>query len=281
MSKLLQKLLVFSGLIFWAGSLTAQNAPLRTGIDPNFPPHAFPKPGGGYQGFNIDLGNEIARRLGRTMEFEGAQYSALIPALNAKKFDFLMAPTTVSPDRAKVLLMSEPYMENRLALVLRKDRNDIKDLNDLKGRVVAVNKGSGQEEWLRRHQAQYGYEIAQYGTNVDAIQAAISRRADANFAQLTVSAYAARTNPNIKVVPVTSTDAALWIIPFHLDDKAGRDRVNEVLKCMKQDGSLKTLYEKWFDTTPAPDSVTVTSPPGHGVPGLYGYDPTPVTPRCN
>jgi len=279
MAKCCQKLAAFI-LMCWAGSLAAQSAPLRAGVDPNFPPHAFPKPGGGYQGFNIDLGNEIARRLVRAIEFEGAQFSALIPALNAKKFDFLMAPMTASPERAQLLLMTEGYLENNRTVIVRSERNDLHSLSDFKGKRIAVNKGSTEEQWLRLNQAQYGYEIAAYGTNTDAVQAVISGRADGNFAGITASAWAVKSNPAIKMLPIIKTNF-VWVIPFRIDDKAGRDQVSYALKCIKQDGTLLKIYEKWLNHKPEPDSVTMTSPPGHGVSGLPGYDPTPVALRCD
>ena len=65
--------LAFALIAGAAGTAAAQPAPLRTGVDPNFPPHAFPKLSGGYQGFNVELGEEIAKRLGRRIEIEGAQ----------------------------------------------------------------------------------------------------------------------------------------------------------------------------------------------------------------
>ncbi|KKW68793.1 polar amino acid ABC transporter substrate-binding protein [Lampropedia cohaerens] len=261
------------------GSAMAQT-PLRTGIDPNFPPHAFPKLSGGYQGFNVELGEEIARRLGRPLEIEGAQYSALIPALNAGKFDFLMAPTTVSAERAKTVLLTEGYMNNDFTIVVKKSRNDLNTLEDFRGKTLAVNKGSGPEEWARAHQEQYGYEIAVYGTNADAVQAVISGRADGNLAGLTPSAWAVKSNGSIKTTAVIET-GSVWSIPFRLDDKAGRDQVSMVLKCMKKDGSLAALYTKWFGAEPLPNSATVVSPPGHGVEGLNGYDATPVELNCN
>lgn len=63
-----------------AGSAFAQT-PIKTGIDATFAPHAMPKLGGGLEGFNIDLGNEIAKRMGRPIEIEGTEFSALIPGL--------------------------------------------------------------------------------------------------------------------------------------------------------------------------------------------------------
>src|SRR5262245_59042893 len=57
--------------------------PLRTAVDGTFAPHAFPNLSGGYQGFNIDLANEIAKRLKRKIVIDAAQFSGLVPALDA------------------------------------------------------------------------------------------------------------------------------------------------------------------------------------------------------
>src|SRR5436853_6556577 len=92
------------GVLLAAGSAAAQQ-PIRTGIDATFAPHAMPKLGGGLEGFNIDLANDLARRMGRPSIIDGTEFAALIPGLNAKKNDFLIAPTTVPPDRAKAQLV--------------------------------------------------------------------------------------------------------------------------------------------------------------------------------
>ena len=83
---------LFLVVLFAAGTAAAQQ-PIRTGIDATFAPHAMPKPGGGLEGFNIDLANELAKRMGRPIQIEGTEFSALIPGLNAKKYDFLIALT--------------------------------------------------------------------------------------------------------------------------------------------------------------------------------------------
>ena len=74
--------------------------PISTGVDATFAPHAMVKLGGGIEGFNVDLANEIARRLKRPINIEATQFSGLIPGLNAKKYDWIAAPTTVTPERA-------------------------------------------------------------------------------------------------------------------------------------------------------------------------------------
>ena len=62
------------------------------------------KLGGGVQGFNVDLGLEIAKRLGREMTIEAAEFSGLVPGLNSKRYDFLIAPVTVTPERSLIVI---------------------------------------------------------------------------------------------------------------------------------------------------------------------------------
>lgn len=266
-------------LLAAAGGVQAQGKPIRAGVDATFPPHAFAKLSGGYQGFNVELGEEIAKRLGRSIEIEGAQYSALIPALNSGKYDFLLAPTTVSTDRAKTVLFTEGYLENNFTLIVKKTEERIKSLADLQGMNIAVNKGSGPEEWARANADKYGFKVYAFGTNADAVQAVASGRVNANLAGITPSAWAAKTNPQIKTTFEIKT-GSVWAIPFRNDDVAARNEVGMVIKCMKKDGSLKALHEKWFGYTPQADSATVVSPPGQGAIGFHGYDATPVTLTC-
>ncbi|ANN79477.1 transporter substrate-binding domain-containing protein [Bordetella flabilis] len=253
--------------------------PLVTGVDATFAPHAMPKLGGGLQGFNIDLGEALAKQLGTTIKIEGTEYAALIPGLNARKYDFVLAPTTATPERAKSLLFSEGYLNTDYTFLIAKNKPDITGLQDLKGKTLAVNKGSAYENWARDNAAQYGFKYDVYASNADAVQAVQSGRADANLAGNTVSAWAAKQNPAVKT-SYTLRTGLVWALAFRLDDKAGRDRVSTALKCLKQNGTVSALAQKWFGFTPAPGSAAATVGAGQGVPELDGYDATPVKLQC-
>src|SRR5690606_32208833 len=171
-------------------------APLRSAVDATFAPHAMAKLGGGVQGFNVDLGEELAKRLGRKIEIEGAEFSGLVPGLNSKRYDFLVAPVTVTPERAKSLLFTEGYLDTDYTFLGTKASPAIEKLEDLKGKTIAVNKGSNYEGWARDNAAKYGFKFDVYGANADAVQAVQSGRADYNLAGTTVVAWAAKQNPN-------------------------------------------------------------------------------------
>jgi ABC-type amino acid transport substrate-binding protein len=260
-------------------ALAQSKAPLKTGVDATFAPHAMPKLGGGLEGFNVDLGKEIARRLGRPIEIDGTEFSALIPGMNAKKYDFVLAPTTATPERAKAMLFSEGYMETDYRFLQKSGSKPITSLEDLKGKTISLNKGSAYEGWARQNQEKYGFKSDAYGTNADAVQAVLSGRADANLAGHTAVMWAAKNNPQL-VPTYTHKTGLVWAMAFRLDDKAGRAEVNNILKCMKQDGTVAKLYEKWLGDKPPPDSVAFKIAPGHGVPDLPGYDPGPFPPKC-
>jgi polar amino acid transport system substrate-binding protein len=260
-------------------SLPASAQTLRTGVDATFPPHAMRTLSGELQGFNIDLGNELARRLGKKLEIEGTEFSGLIPGLNAGKYDFVLAVVTATPERAKVMLFTEGYLNQDFTFVEKKAAPGIKTLDDLKGKTIAVNKGSAYEAWARTNAATYGFKFDVYGTNADAVQAVQSGRADASLAGNTVAGWVAKQNPAVKTTHTIKT-GLVTALAFRADNKAGRDAASMALKCMKRDGFVAKTAEKWFGFKPSADDAAVVIAAGHGVPGLEGYDAGPVTPKC-
>ena len=90
---------IFGGLALIATAAvggTAQAKEFKVALDGTFAPHAMPTADGGVEGFNVDLANEIGKRLGAKMDITAAQWSGLLPAMNAGKYDFIVAPTTVT-----------------------------------------------------------------------------------------------------------------------------------------------------------------------------------------
>jgi ABC-type amino acid transport substrate-binding protein len=260
---------------------TAQDKPLIVGVDGTFAPHAMPKMGGGVEGFNIDLMMEIGRQLGRKVEIMAAEFSGLIPAMNAKSIDFVGAPTTVTPERAANLLFSEGYLNTYYQFLVPAGKPDLKTLADLKGKTISSNKGSAYDKWLNDNAAQYGFKTEAYPTNSDAVQAVLSGRADATLGGNTVAAYAALRNPGkLLVTSLTIDQGLVWAAVFRKDDAAMRNAVDMAIECLKKDGTIAKLSEKWFGVKPAPGSAAVTAFAGYGVPGLPGHDPAPHDLKC-
>ena len=268
------------GSLFLMGSVVSAKDTYKVALDGTFAPHAMPKMAGGVEGFNVDLANEIGRRLGVKMDITAAQWSGLLPGMQAGTYDFLVAPTTLTESRSKSMLFTEGYLNTDFQFVVKKGTPMVNGLAGFKGKVISVNKGSAYDKWARSLADKVGWKVESYGTNTDAVQAVISGRAFANVAGNTVSAWAVKKNPQIALSFRHST-GKVFSMPFRKDNAALRNKVENVIECMKLDGTFTKMSEKWFGVTPTPGDAAVTVYAGYGQPGFQGYEATPHVPKCN
>ncbi|NTG64740.1 transporter substrate-binding domain-containing protein [Agrobacterium rhizogenes] len=253
---------------------------IKTAIDGTFAPHAMPTLDGKLEGFNVDMINLIGERLGKSVDLTGAQFSGLVPALQAGTYDFLAAPITVTKERSANMLFTEGFMDTNFSFVVPAKAADFKTLEDFKGKVIAVNKGSAYESFLKEKMADYGWTVETYGTNTDAIAAVLSGRADANLSGSTTAAWAAKKNVALKLSYEHPT-GLVWGLAFRKDDVQGRNLVDKAIECLKIDGSMAKLSEKWFGVTPVAGTTIVTPTKGYGTPGFEGYVDDDHKPTCD
>ena len=262
----------FALIIGTSPQLNAEEATLKTAVDGTFAPHAFPDLSGGVQGFNIDLFNAVAEQLNRKIDITATQWSGILPGLQAGTYDFVAAPTTVTEERSENLLFTEGYLNTDFQFVVKKGAPSISKLEDLKGKVISVNKGSAYDKWARSLESDVGWQVQSFGTQSDAVQAVLSGRAFANVAGNTVIAWAAKQNPQLELSLLHST-GKVFASPTRKDTPEVRVMLEHAIECLKSNGTIAQLHEKWFGYAPAEGSAAVTVYPGYGVPDMAGYDP--------
>ena len=234
--------------------------PLKTGVDGTFAPHAMPKLGGGIEGFQIDLFTEAAKRMHREIVFDAVSFSTLIPGMQSGRYDFIAAPTTVTKERAENMLFTAGYLWTAFQF--------------------GIKKGTPYETLSKAMGEKYGFTVQVYDTQPDATQAVLSGRAYATLGGNTTIVYAASKNPQFVADLVLKETRAHWAAPFRKDSVALRNQMQDTLDCMKKDGTIAKLAEKWFGQKPDADDLAVVITPGYGVPGMPGYDPTPHELKC-
>jgi len=243
-------------------------------------PYIIARPDGTYEGFDVDRLAEIARRLGRPgYKLVDQQWSGIFAGLNAKRFDFIMASTVITRERSEAVLFTEGDHSNDYRFLVRKGEPQITSLEDLRGKVIAVNQGNVYDRWVSERAEKYGWKIERYAKNEDAVQAVLAKRADANLASAGATVWTATKNPRL-VASLVIDSGQTKGIAFRKDDVALRNRIEEIIECMKLDGTIARLQEKWLAVEASADSPARQVRPGYGEPGMAGYDPAPHTPQC-
>lgn len=254
--------------------------PLKIAADIGYAPWAMRQPSGEIEGFSIEVAKEIARRIGRTgVEVVDVNFSAIFAGLFAGRYDMIVAPMSMNKERAAQLLFTEGYMTGGIGLVTRSEDDSITKPEDLRGKVLATNSGSFTDTWTTENEAKYGYKVQRYDKDSDALQAVIAKRADADVVNLNVGQYAASKNRRLKVVHRIFVNYDLGY-GFRKDAKELRSQVENALECMKLDGSLQGLHEKWFGEQPDPADSSMKVFAGYGPIGLEGYERSYHKPDC-
>lgn len=253
---------------------------LKAACDLGFAPFCFKNASGETTGFTYDFASAIAERLGRPgVEVIDTNYSAIFAGLFSKRYELIVAPTNITEDRAAQMSFSEPYMPTGIGF-LTKEGGEIGTLEDLDGKAITVNNGSVSDKWLTEHKDEYGFTVQRYNKNADAVQAVMIGRAFANAADEPVSRYVATQTPKAVVSYVIDTGNNFGLA-FRKDDTDFRDSVDQVIECMKDDGSLAEIYKTWFGSDPVEGSSTAEIYDGYGAPGFEGYDDSEHEMSCD
>ena len=231
------------------------------------------------EGFGVDVATEVARRLHRPgIEIVEINVSGLFAALFAKRIEFTVSATNITHERAERMLFTQPIFATGNGFLLRASDN-MSGFDDLKGKILAVNRGTISDTWATANAEKYGFGIQRYDTFPDTVQAVLTNRAFAALNELPNVLYVASQNKALKVGFRDPTGRNFGFA-FDPSSRDYRNRVDDVITCMKRDGTLAKLYIKWYKAAPEPGSSTVTIYSGYGPPGFKGHEDTPHEPAC-
>ena len=117
--------------------------------DTNFMPFEFKGPDGKFTGFDIELWETIAKKLGLSYKFQPMDFNGIIPGLQTGNVDVGIAGMTITPERAKVVQFSNGYYTSGLKILVRDDEKGISKVEDLAGKVVAVKTGTSSVPFMK------------------------------------------------------------------------------------------------------------------------------------
>jgi polar amino acid transport system substrate-binding protein len=229
---------------------------------PDYPPYEFYDTKGGKRqivGFDIDIANTLAQKLGFQLKIMESDFNGLIPALQANRADFVMAGMTPTPERQKNADFSIIYYEAKDTIVAPKGSN-LRQSQDLSGKKVGVQLGTIQEQNARKiAQKVPGIELKQLNKVPEVVQEIKSKRIDAAIVEDTVAKGFAQANPDLEVNVIPSESASGSAIAFPKNSGLV-EPFNKVLQQMKDQGELQKLATKWFSQNTT--AITTSSPKG-------------------
>jgi len=220
---------------------------LNVAFEGTYPPFNFLDDKDEFQGFDVDISNEIAKRLGAEANFIATKWDGLIGGLKADKFDIIIGQMTVTEERKKSVDFTDPYVITGSVLVTREDTNDITKLEDIKGKKVGVGGGTTFEEVARSVE---GADVKLYKAVSDYIQDLTNERLDVIINdQLLISYNIKENNLPIKIASdIVNKDEIGMAVNKGNEDFI--EKVNGALSEMKEDGTYNEIYKKWFGTDP-------------------------------
>ena len=196
-------------------------------------------------GYDVEVSRAIAEKLGVEPEYVESDWDSLFAGLDAGRFDIVCNGVEVTDERAKTYDFTTPYGYIHTALAVRKDNEDIKSFEDLKGKTTANSLASTYMELAES----YGATVQGSDTLEETIQLLTAGRIDATL-NADVSFYDylnVHPDADFKLVAQTE-DASHVAIPVRKGDDSASllEAINTAIDELRADGTLKALGEKYF-----------------------------------
>ena len=235
------------------GSNSAQKEESKkivVGLDDSFPPMGFKDEKNEIVGFDIDLAKEVAKRLGREVEFKAIDWNSKEAELKSGRVDILWNGLDITDKRKENMLFSEPYMDNRqIVFVAKNGKVTVAGEADLAGKTIGTQSGGTTEEYFENKPELKASmkEVKYYPDYINAFMDLENGRLDAVVGDEIIGRYYISKHPDeIQAIDTVIGTVSQFGIAFRKDDQKLRDEVQKVFDEMKADGTVAKISEKWF-----------------------------------
>ena len=233
----------------WCILLSAATAsaapPLRIGMELSYPPFEMTDPQGRPTGVSVRLAEALGTHLGREIVIENVAFDGLIPALKTGKIDCIISSLTATPERARAIAFSEPYLKTGLALLvgMHSPVRSAADL-DVRGRTVAVKKGTTGHQYAATSLKQA--RVLVLDKEAAAVMEVAQGKADA-FLYDSLSVFRnQRRHPDTTRAILQPFREETWAIGLRPGDDELRRQVNEFLEAFRAAGGFERLGDEFL-----------------------------------
>lgn len=220
---------------------------LVVGLDDSFPPMGFRNENNEIVGFDIDLAKVVSEELGMEVKFQPISWASKEQELNLGNIDCIWNGFAYNEERARTMTLTDAYIKGENYFIL-KNGSKITSQEELKGMKIGVQTGSTQAQDLEKSEFAKSVEIIQYGENLTAFMDLETGGIDALFCSNIIGNYLITSkNKDYETIPSENiTISKGTVIAFKQGNTKLRDKIQNTLVKLNEEGKLLEISEKWF-----------------------------------
>ena len=242
-----------------ASAQVAAAETLLIGAYPSNPPFEYKTESGAFEGFEVDIATEVAKRLGMTVEISDLGFQALFAATSSKRIDVAVSSITITAERLGSQSFTQPYYDADMGIAALKT-STVAGSADLKDKIVGVLSGSTGEKWAKDNQAAAGFaDIKGYNSQQEVFLDLTAGRIDAVVSDVPGMEYLFLKMKGFAVKERIKTGEQYGLMMTKDSPLLGK--INDALTAMKKDGTTQAIHKKWFGSDAPAGSSTVTEKP--------------------
>lgn len=222
-------------------SFAKENKVLYVGTNAEFQPFEYLEDGK-IVGFDVELMEEIAKLMGKEIEWKNIAFDGLLPALQAKKLEVIIAGMTATEERKKFVNFSETYYTSNQMILINKENPVVESFDKLAGHNVGVILGYTGDIAVS---AIAGVKVQRYNGAAEAIMALKAKKVDAVVLDSEPAKNYAKQNKELGLIN-TDVSKEEYAIAVGKDNKALADNIDKALKTLNENGTYDKLIQKYF-----------------------------------
>ena len=243
----MKKLLIAASCAMAMFASGAQAQDLRIAFDVPYEPFEYKDDNGELTGFEVELASAMCEELEANCEFVTQAWDGMIPGLIARKFDLIMSSMSITEERAKRVLFSDPYYITPGGWFGPESFNtDVTDLEAMDGKTVGVQRGTTMDTYVTENMHS-AVTIKRYTTAEDMVLDLEGQRIDVAFVDYPVGEQTILNRDGYKEVgePVKLGEG-VGVAMRKRDAKLAKE-INAALKTLKENGTYDDIMAKYFN----------------------------------
>lgn len=241
MKKFVKSLLMGALVLSLSVSAMAKDK-IFVGTNAEFPPFEYLEKGE-VTGFDIELVNEIGKVMDADVKVLDMSFDGLLPALQMKKVDLVIAGMTATEERKKTVSFTQPYYTASQVIIVKEGNNSIKSFDDLKGKKVAVMLGFTGDTIVSEIE---GVNVERFNAAYAGIMALQADKVEAVVLDSEPAENYVKQNPGL-VLAEADAEQEEYAIALRKNDKALLEKVEKALAELKANGTYDALIKKYFN----------------------------------